>query len=163
MVVKFEKKKFAFLKEDIKKKLGNECIIYIPKILIQKYKNNKLVNQEVDLLGDYLFCYHQKLKEKPYMNQMQFIRGIKYILNGFIQFQSDLNNFIDRCKKLENEKGFISQNLFELKVNSKYKFYSGPFTDKIFEIVNFQKNKINILMGKIKTTIKKREYLFSLV
>lgn len=163
MVVKFEKKKFAFLKEDIKKKLGNECIIYRPKILIQKYKNNKLVNQEVDLLGDYLFCYHQKLKEKPYMNQMQFIRGIKYILNGFIQFQSDLNNFIDRCKKLENEKGFISQNLFELKVNSKYKFYSGPFTDKIFEIVNFQKNKINILMGKIKTTIKKREYLFSLV
>ena len=63
-VIKFDKKNYHLLKEDIKNKIGNNCIVYRPKILIQKFKNNKLVNKEVDILNDYLFCFHEKLKEK---------------------------------------------------------------------------------------------------
>ena len=34
-IIKFEKKKLELLKEDLRKKLGKDFIIYIPKIKIQ--------------------------------------------------------------------------------------------------------------------------------
>ena len=46
-------------------------------------------------------------------------------------------------------------------IDKYYKFSSGPFTDKIFKIIELQKNKIDILMGNIKTKIKKKEFLFT--
>ena len=55
-VIKFDKKNYHLFKEDLKKKIGNNCIIYRPKILIQKFKNNKLIKKEINLLGDYIFC-----------------------------------------------------------------------------------------------------------
>ena len=58
-VLKFDKKKLALLKEDLTGKLGKEFKIYIPKLRIQKYKNNKLINKEFNLLGDFLFCFHK--------------------------------------------------------------------------------------------------------
>ena len=61
----------------------------------------------------------------------------------------------------ENKEGYLLQSFYQININSKYKFVSGPFTEKIFEIINLQKNKIDILMGNIKTTIKKQEFLFS--
>ena len=82
-------------------------------------------------------------------------------MNGFNEFQLDIKKFIDKCKKLENDKGYISETLFDLNLNSFYKFNSGPFVNKIFKIINFEKNKIKILAGNLKTTINKREYLFS--
>ena len=160
-VFKFEKKEFHLLKEDLKKKIGPDYIIYRHKVVIHKYKNNKLVHKEVDILGDYLFCYHKNFKKKSTIEHLKFSRGLKYLLDGFIEFQSDLKKFIERCKNLENERGIITQNLFELNINSKFKFNSGPFIDKIFKIVNFEKNKINILIGDIKTTINKKEFLFN--
>ena len=45
--------------EDFKKNIGEDCVIYRPKILIKKYKNNKLINKELDILGDYAFCFHK--------------------------------------------------------------------------------------------------------
>ena len=45
-VIKFDRKNLNLMIEDFKKKLGNDFVIYRPKILIQKYKNNKLVNKE---------------------------------------------------------------------------------------------------------------------
>ena len=160
-VIKFDKKNFHLLKEDFLKKIGKEFIIYRPKILIQKYKNNKLINKEIDLLGDYLFCFHKNFSKKSIISQLKFSRGLKYFLDGFIEFQIDVKNFIEKCKNLEDSKGYISQNLFEININSNYKFSSGPFAEKIFKIVNFQKNKINILTGNLKTTINKKEFLFN--
>ena len=161
VVVKFDKKNFHLLKGDFKKKIGTSYIIYRPKILIQKYKNNKLINKEIDILGDYLFCFHKNFNKKSIVTQAQFSRGLKYFLEGFSGFQIDIKNFIERCKKLEDKKGFISQSLFEININTKYKFTSGPFAEKIFKIISFQRNKINILMGSLKTTISKKEFLFN--
>jgi len=57
--------------------------------------------------------------------------------------------------------GYITYNIFDISINSFYKFKSGPFVEKIFKIISLQKNKIDILMGEIKTTINKKDYLFS--
>jgi len=159
-VLKFDKKRFNLMLGDMKKKYGNNFIIYRPKILIQKYRNNKLVTKEVDLLGDYLFCFNINFKNKSAINDLKFTRGVKYLVEGFVEFQSELIKFIQSCKNFENEKGYLSTNFFDMNFESKYKFISGPFVDKIFKIISFQKNKINILMGNLKTTVNKKEYLF---
>ena len=55
----------------------------------------------------------------------------------------------------------MNQNFFDKQEVSKYKFMSGPFVNKIFQITNIQHNKIKILIGDLKTTINKKEFLFS--
>ena len=67
----------------------------------------------------------------------------------------------NKCKKTENDNGYISTNFVQLNLNAKYKFISGPFSEKIFEVVGFQKNKIDIFLGNIKTRIKQNNFLFN--
>ena len=160
-IVKFDKKKLDFLKEDFTKKLGKDFIIYNPKLFIQKYKNNKLINKEFNLLGDYLLCFHKDFKNPATINKLKFCRGLKYFLTGFIQSQNEIKKFVNRCKNSENKRGYLSQAFYQLHINSNYKFYSGPFAETIFKIIGLQKNKINILLGNIKTTIKKNDFLFN--
>ena len=62
----------------------------------------------------------------------------------------------------EDSKGYISEEFYELKINSDYKFFSGPFANFIFKIVELQKNKINVVVGNLKTTIKKGNFYFNL-
>ena len=160
-VLKFEKKSLGLLKDDLRKKLGNNFKIYIPKIRVQKYKNNKLINKEFDLLGDYLFCFHENFSNKKEINSLRFLKGLKYFLNGPVESQDDIETFVQKCKESECKEGFLSRDFFEVKVNKRYKFSSGPFTEKIFQIIDLQRNRIKILMGNIKTTIKKKEFLFT--
>ena len=160
-VLKFDKKNLALLKEDLTKKLGKDFKIYIPKLRIQKYKNNKLINKEYNLLGDYLFCYHKSLGYKNIIDSLRYTRGLKYFLEGFIEAQNDIINFIKKCENSESKEGFLSISFFDLEVNRNYKFSTGPFSEKVFKIINLQRNRIKILMGNIKTTIKKKEFLFT--
>jgi len=160
-IIKYEKKNIELLKSSLKNKLGEDSIFYCPKLLIQKYKNNKLINKEFNLLGDYLFCFHKSFSSYQIINNLQFTRGLKYFLMGFEKSQNEITRFIKKCKESENEKGYLSNHFLDLKINSQYKFSSGPFVDTIFKIINFQKNKINILLGNIKTTINKEEFLYS--
>ena len=160
-IIKSNKKKINFLKKDLSKNLGSDFIIYNPKILVEKYKKNKLIKKEFDLLGDYLFCFHKKFHNPYTITSLKFSRGLKYFLNGFTQSQNEIESFVNRCKKAENESGYISTNFVQLNLNKKYKFISGPFSEKIFEVVRFQKNKIDIFLGYIKTRIKQNNYLFN--
>ena len=159
-VIKFDKKNLGLLKIDLNKKLGDDLITYSPKLRIQRYKNNRLIYKEVSLMGDYLFCYHKNFSNLNKFSNLKFLRGLKYFLEGHITAQSEIKNFINYCKNLENEKGFISKNFFELNINSNYKFQTGPFAEKIFKIIDLQKNKIKILLGNLNTTISKKEFLF---
>ena len=160
IVLKFDRKNLALLKEDLTEKLGKNFKIYIPKLRIQKYKNNKLINKEFNLLGDYLFCFHENLAFKTTVDSLRFTRGLKYILEGFTASQKDIEGFINKCKCSESKEGFLSRDFFDLDINKKYKFSSGPFTDKIFQIINLQRNRIKVLMGNIETTIKRNKFLF---
>ena len=159
-ILKFHKKKIGFLKKDFQEKLGNDHIIYTPKILVKKYRKNIVINKEISLLGDYLFCFHKNFRNPNIINQLKFTRGLKYFLTDFLISQNEIQNFVNKCKELENTKGYITQNIFEIIENKKYKFLSGPFADQIFKIMQIQKNKINILIGNLKTRINKKEFLF---
>ena len=84
---------------------------------------------------------------------------MKYFLDGFFGSQGEIQNFINKCKEYENTKGYITQNIFEILENKKYKFLNGPFSEKIFKVIALQKDRINILIGNLKTRVKEKDYL----
>ena len=159
-IIKFDRKKLSFLKKDFKQKLGDNFKIYIPKFFFHNYKNNKLVKKEFNLLGDYLFCYHDNFSNNEDLSKLKYARGLKYFLNGFKKSQTEIVKFISRCKDAEDNTGYLSKNFYQLHKNSKYRFATGPFTKMIFEIMDLHKNEIDIFMGNIKTTIRKKDFLF---
>ena len=159
-IIKSDKKKLFFLHKDLKEKLGKDLIIYSPKILVDKFKKNKKVNSELNLLGDYIFCYHEKLCNPLIINSLKFTRGLKYILEGFISSQKEIKEFVKNCKKHENNDGYITQTIFEVLIDKEYQFSSGAFTNQIFKIMNMQRDKISISIGNLKTRINKKKFLF---
>ena len=159
-IIKFDKKNLNFLKLDIEKKMGSNSEFYIPKVLFKRYLKKKLVKKEFNLMGDYLFCFNEKFKDTKNLENLNYVRGLKYVLQGFKQSQNEICLFIKKCKISEDTEGYISDQFYDLKINSDYKFFSGPFTNSIFRILELQKNKIKVLMGKFETTVNKREFLF---
>ena len=160
VILKIDNKKINLLKNDFKKKTGKNFVFYKPKLKISKYLNNKLIDKEVDLLGDYVFCFSQSFSEKKTINLLRFSVGLKYFLNGFLCFQREIETFINRCKNLENREGFISPGLSQCKKNQIYQFLSGPFVKNFFKIINLKDNKIKILLGGVETYINKNKYFF---
>ena len=92
-VIKFDPKKLELMKGDIVNKLKGNTEYYIPKIQIQYYSKNKLISKQVNLLGDYMFCYNSSLSENNKINTIKFSRGLKYVLSGYI-LQSIYNDSI---------------------------------------------------------------------
>ena len=159
-ILKCNLKEKELLKQDFQKILGKSFKMYSPKIIFQKYKKNKLISKEYKLLGEYIFCYHDMFKDKKTLNLLKNSRGLKFFLNGFANSQNDINKFISLCKSNEDKNGYINQKFFESKLNSEYIFKSGPFTENIFKILEIQKNKFKIMMGKFTTLISKDKYIF---
>ena len=56
-VIKFDKKKFSLLKNDLSKKLGNDLKLYVPKISIKKFVNNKLKKKKLTSLVIICFVF----------------------------------------------------------------------------------------------------------
>tara|TARA_B100000427_G_C15188301_1_gene454805 strand:+ start:111 stop:608 length:498 start_codon:yes stop_codon:yes gene_type:complete len=159
-IIKIDKKYLGLLKRELDKKLGAGLDIYNPKLCVEKYYKNKLIRKELTLLGDYIFCFHNQFSNPNILNSLRFTKGLKYFLNGFDQSQIEIKNFISKCKESENNDGYLTQKFYQMCLNNNYKFTSGPFTDQIFKIINLQKNKIDILIGSIKTNIGKDKFLF---
>ena len=78
-------------------------------------------------------------------------------MSGTQGSQREIFSFIKKCKSSENTNGYLSENFFDLNTSKNYKLSSGPFAEKIFKIIDFQKNKIKVLLGNIKTTISKKQ------
>lgn len=160
VVIKLEKGGINILKKEIRKKLGDNFQVYYPQLIVQNFQRNKLIKKSINLLGDYSFCYHSKLSDEINIRQLKFTRGVKYLLNGFKESQKEINDFIKNLKSLENKNGHITHSIYKTEVNKAYKFSSGPFTQKIFKIINLNKEKIDVLIGNLKTRINRKEFLF---
>tara|TARA_Y100000591_G_C21679546_1_gene617338 strand:+ start:278 stop:775 length:498 start_codon:yes stop_codon:yes gene_type:complete len=159
-VIKFDNKKINLLQKDLREKIDNRFKIYIPKIGIINNKKNKIIKKEINLLGDYLFCFSEKFQNKYILNKLNYLKGSKYFLGGTKDCQKNINNFIENCKNSEDNNGYVTCDLFKLEKNCNYQFSSGILDKFIFELLDYNKNKLKILIGNLKTTINKKKYLF---
>ncbi len=159
-VIKIDKKKISFFKDEIKKKLGEDCEFYIPKLHIEGLKNNKKINKQIYLLGDYIFCFNKNFENEKILQHLKNTKGLKYFLDGFISAQDEILQFIKKCKSLENKEGFIRQNIFSIYENKNYKFLSGPLAGTLLKVLEFNKNKLSVLVENVKVQIKRKNYLF---
>ena len=145
-VVKYDNKNFTLLIQELKKKVGEDLIIYNPKIRTQKYVNQKLISRSSNLIGNYFFCFHKKFEQKSILQTLKFCKGLKYFLDGYLELQGQIICFVKQCKRSEDSQGFISQSFFsKIDLYKDYKFLSGPFSEKIFKVIGQEKNKIKIL------------------
>ena len=161
IVAKVKKKEFEIFKKDIIKKAFCDIKFYCPKIEYSQYANNKFKKLEKFLLGNYIFCYSPNFNNLFFLNKLRFIKGLEYFLNGNYQNQEEIQKFIKYCRKYENSKGYITQSFFKTTIKNKAEFISGPFTNMMFEILKKQKNKLQIIVGNIVTTISdNNNYLY---
>ena len=58
-VIKFDKKRITLLKKDLREKIDSKFKIYIPRVGLLNRKRNQIVRKEINLLGDYLFCFSE--------------------------------------------------------------------------------------------------------
>ena len=154
-------KKYHLLKRELKTKLGDKCKIYKPKVLINRFVNNKLVKKEINLLGNYFFCFDESFKNDLTLKKINYFVGLKYFLSGHLYSQKQISDFIKNIKKIENKNGFITQSIFEIEINKFYKFDSGSFANKIFKVLSLNKNNLRIIMGNLKSTINRKKFNFS--
>ena len=70
------------MEKELSDKLGNDIEFYKPKMLIRKFYNNKKVVKEINLLGDYMFCFHKNLSKKIY-KFFKLHKRAKIFLKGF--------------------------------------------------------------------------------
>lgn len=159
VVVKYKKNKLVQLKSKTKS-LFKSSILYEPKILINYFKNNKLFEKEVSLFNDYIFIFSKDFQKKDKLNNLNFTKGVKFVLNNSICNQEELKNFILKCKNFENSKGYLKQEFFDFVKNDKFRFSSGPFTNLVFSIIKETQKQIEFLIGSKSYRIKKDKYLY---
>ena len=88
-VIKFDKNQLELFKLEFKKKFKNECQIYFPKLLSLKIKKNKKFNKKINLLGDYVFCFHSSFARSNIYSEIKFLKGVKSLLIGHQNSQKD--------------------------------------------------------------------------
>ena len=108
------------------------------------------------MLGNYVFCFHQEFKSKIFMQNIKYVKGLNYILNDYKLEQQEIEKFITSCKSNEDSNGFLLQNFLDISLNQFYKFKSGILTNKIFKLINLQKNKITVLINNLKFEVDKK-------
>ena len=160
IVIKYNKKNLGSLKRDLLSKIGNKTKFYIPKILINYQKKNKIIFKENFLLGDYLLCFHENFNNINFIETLKYSKGVKYILSDFINAQKEISNFIEKCKLNESKNGYIKQSFFDCDKKENYEFLSGPFSKMIFKVIEENKSNYKILLDNFKVTISKEDYLF---
>ena len=91
------------------------------------------------------------------MSSIRYLKGLDYILPFVKSSQEEISSFILKCKDNENELGYLTQNFFNLIINEKFNFNSGPFVKFIGEILELQKNRIRVLVGNYTVSINSKK------
>ena len=127
IVIKTDKKNFRILHQELKKFIGTDLDFYYPKFKLNEIFSKKRNIKEVNLLGNYVFCFHENFKKKSIIKELKFMKGLKYVLDGYEFYQKDILEFVSKCKEAEDKTGYLRQDLAELSINYKYKFIDGIF------------------------------------
>ncbi len=153
IVIKYKPYEIEILKNRLKEILGNEPEYYLPIAKYTKIVKKKFKIFKKSILDDYLLCFHSNFKNENIINILKTSKGIVAILHGFKNNQNDIINFINTCKSYQDKDGFISKNFFRIKNFSRGQFISGPFTNLFFDVVKKHVDKIEVAIGKYRTTI----------
>lgn len=143
IVAKINKKNQSLFFNEFKKKIS-DIKIYYPKIFYEKKNRN--------LIGDYVFCYHEKFKEN-FHKHFKNLKGLVYFLENDKNAQLDIVNFIKYCQDHEDAKGSIKNTFFKNDIIKSGKFINGPFANYMFELASKEKKKIRVLLGNFKINI----------
>ena len=155
IVIKYKKKNLNLLKNNLQNKFDLKIKFYIPKIIFKKKIKKLEKSFEQNILYNYIFCFSEKFKDCKNLIKIQYLQGLDYYLNGYINDQIQIQNFINLCRKNETTEGSLSKNFFlELKIK-KAKFANGPFVNLIFDIIEENKNQIKILLDNKSLLINK--------
>jgi hypothetical protein len=161
IVAKVKIKDLNTFKKNLAEKIGDDIKFYHPKIQYHKYFGDKVKRFEKFILENYIFCYHAKFKKSNSVNEVKFLIGLEYFLEGYNQNQNNIVKFIEYCRTFENEEGYLKPSFFNKMVKTKGQFISGPFTNMMFEIIERQKKKLKVLVGNVITTISdSTDYLY---
>ena len=153
IVAQIKHKESSILIDSLKEKLGSRPELYTPKILIEKITKNKILNNKKFILENYVFLKHEKFKNKKILLGLKYTKGLQYILPFFESSQKEILAFINKCKTHENKHGYLSQSFFELVLNKKLEFNTGPFAKFVGEVIEIQKNKIKLIVKNYTVSI----------
>ena len=161
LVAKIKKKEFEIFKQDLNQKLKSNLKFYQPKFLKEIKKNNKTLQKEVPLINNYIFIYHPDFSKTELINFLSFTKVLDYFLKKSLFNQIQISNFIKSCKNFEDDKGYIKPNFFKSLINSKAKFLSGPFVNKVFQVIEKKENFIRIILNDLELKLTdKAKYLY---
>ena len=128
-VLKFDKKNIHNLKKDFSDKLGNGLKFYMPKIQLKKFNKKHIILVDKLILGDYLFCFHQKFSKLSTLSTLKYAKGLKYILDDFLSSQNEIECFIKKCQENEDENGYVNPSFFDFEKNKLKPLYGIPYRD----------------------------------
>lgn len=160
VVIKYKKNQYHSFVEKFSNAFGKDAEFYKPTIRCEKHSIKKKFTDK-NLLGDYVFCFHKKLKNFQLINILKNLRGLKEIINGHVFYQKEISNFVEMCKSYEDSNGFITQDFFNHLQITKGKFVTGPLTNLIFDVVSMNSKNLKISINN-KTIIldKKTRYIY---
>lgn len=151
IVAKYNVGQLQVLKESLGSILGLEVEYYQPKLIFE-FKRKKILK---NILGNYVFCKHDKFKEDKVINNLKFIKGLNYFLLNYKSEQKYISKFINKCKLHEDENKTLKQSFFEDVIKSKAKFITGPFKNIILESIIKNKNFFSAKINNLRITVKK--------
>ena len=155
IVLKYKKNELDILKQELKNLLGESPKFYIPKIKFQKINKTKPLILKKELLNDYLFCYHEKFLKFNF-SLFQYIKGLKYCLSNRNSRQEDILDFVNICKKYQDNDGCLRQEFFNCFDFKKGIFLTGPLANMFFDLVEKHKNKLKVSVGNLSVVINKK-------
>jgi len=158
-IIKIDQNLSNLFKQDFEKNIGSELEVYSPKYLVQYFKQNKLKFKEIKLLNNYVFCFNSNFKNLNFINRIKYLKGFKSCIPGHLETQKEIVKFISKCKDSENNSGYIQNSFFNISDKNNYKLKIGVFNNKIFEIMRFQKNRIEMMIGNLKVSTKRKDFL----
>lgn len=151
IIAKINSKELSVFKSELNLKFENKVKYYFPKVFIK----NKKTNITKNILGNYIFCFHEKFKDLKNLLVLKYIKGLDYFLTNSKNSQIEILDFINLCKKNENSTGYLKQDFFKNLVCKRGKFFNSPLASLVFEIIKSNKNNLEILLGNKQIKISK--------
>jgi len=158
IVANIKSKESLIFKQQLREKLKNEVKFYEPKVFYRK-KNVKNIK---NILGSYIFCFHEKFKDYGYLSAARYIKGLKYFLKDYKNSQNDILKFITFCKNYEDKNGFLITDFFKNIIQKKGEFLNGPLANVVFEILENNKKNLVITVKQKKIQIRNKSKIFYL-